>query len=196
MSDGRSSAAPDAMGVIAPRLTGAIIAGFDVHLREITFDCVDAVSGEVLRGRIGSSPLAVTQWVAQFSGREVHVAMEACTGWLFVARAVQDAGGIAHLAETVETRALRGRKRRAKTDRQDALWLRELLAEGRLPEAWIAHEHARQWRSRCHLRKALIDETLPVAAADPLSALPPRDPVQSSSTSCSTVDKSRKCPFS
>ena len=70
----------------------------------------------------------------------------------------QRAGGVAHLAETVETRALRGRKRRAKTDRQDALWLRELLAEGRLPESWIAPEHVRQWRSRLHLRKALIDE--------------------------------------
>jgi hypothetical protein len=62
-------------------------------------------------------------------------------------------GGVAHLAETVETRALRGRNRRAKTDRQDALWLRELLAEGRLPESWIAPEHIRQWRSRLHLRK-------------------------------------------
>jgi transposase len=65
---------------------------------------------------------------------------------------------VPHLAETVETRALRGRERRAKTDRQDALWLRELLAEGRLPEAWIAPEHVRQWRSRLHLRRALIDE--------------------------------------
>jgi hypothetical protein len=45
-----------------------------------------------------------------------------------------------HLAEPVETRALRGRKRRAKTDREDARWLRELLAEGRLPEAWIPPE--------------------------------------------------------
>ena len=27
-----------------------------------------------------------------------------------------------------------------------------------LPEAWIAPEHIRQWRSRLHLRKALIDE--------------------------------------
>ena len=84
--------------------------------------------------------------------------MEACTGWLFIARALEDVGAVAHLAETVKTRALRGRKRRAKTDRQDALWLRELLAEGRLPEAWIAPEHIRQWRSRLHLRKALIDE--------------------------------------
>ena len=155
MSDGMTSVA---VGVIVPWSAGAIIAGFDVRLRQITFDCLDAASGEVCRGRIGSSPSAVQGWVQQFSGREVHVAMEACTGWLFVARALEDAGAIAHLAETVETRALRGRKRRAKTDRQDALWLRELLAEGRLPEAWIALEHVRQWRSRLHLRKALIDE--------------------------------------
>ncbi len=33
-----------------------------------------------------------------------------------------------------------------------------MLAEGRLPESWIAPEHVRQWRSRLHLRKALIDE--------------------------------------
>ncbi len=158
MSDGMSSVVLDAWGVIAPRLADAIIAGFDVHLRQITFDCLDAARGEVTRGQIGSAPSPVQEWVRQFPGREVHVAIEACTGWLFVARAVEDAGAIAHLAETVETRALRGRKRRAKTDRQDALWLRELLAEGRLPEAWIAPEHVRQWRSRLHLRKALIDE--------------------------------------
>jgi hypothetical protein len=35
----------------------------------------------------------------------------------------------------VETRALHGRKRRAKTDREHARWLRELLDDGRLPEA-------------------------------------------------------------
>ena len=42
------------------------------------------------------------------------------------------------------TRALRGRKRRAKTDREDARWLRELLAEGRLPAAWIPSGRVRQ----------------------------------------------------
>ena len=65
---------------------------------------------------------------------------------------------MAHLAEPVETRALRGRKRRAKTDREDARWLRELLADGRLPEAWIPPEHVRQWRSRARLRHTLLDE--------------------------------------
>ena len=84
--------------------------------------------------------------------------MEACTGWLFVCDALVAAGAVAHLAEPVETRALRGRKRRAKTDREDARWLRELLAEGRLPEAWIPPAHVRQWRSRARLRHTLIDE--------------------------------------
>jgi transposase len=68
------------------------------------------------------------------------------------------AGATPHLAEPVETRALRGRKRRAKTDREDARWLRELLAEGRLPEAWIPPAHVREWRSRARLRHTLIDE--------------------------------------
>src|SRR3954463_14329442 len=79
-------------------------------------------------------------------------------GCVFVWAALGAGGGGAHLAEPVETRALRGRKRRAKTDREDARWLRELLADGRLPEAWIPPEHVRQWRSRARLRHTLIDE--------------------------------------
>ena len=55
-------------------------------------------------------------------------------------------------------RARRGNKRRATTDRQDARWLRTLLAEGRLPEAWIPPAHVREWRTRTRLRKALVDE--------------------------------------
>ena len=153
MSDGMSSVTQNAARVMPERFPGAIVAGFDVHLRQITFDCLDSLTGEVTRGRIAAIPAGVEEWVGRFPGRVVDVAVEACTGWLFVAQAVARAG-----AETVETRALRGRKRRAKTDRQDALWLRELLAEGRLPEAWIAPEHIRRWRSRLHLRKALIDE--------------------------------------
>jgi transposase len=54
--------------------------------------------------------------------------------------------------------ALRGKKRHAKTDRADARWLRTLLAEGRLPEAWIPPAHVREWRTQTRLRKTLVDE--------------------------------------
>jgi transposase len=136
----------------------AIVAGFDVHRRQITFDALDTDTGEVTRGRIDATPAAVRGWVRRFNGSEVRVAAEACTGWLFVCDALVAAGATPHLAEPVETRALRGRKRRAKTDREDARWLRQLLADDRLPESWIPPEHVRQWRSRARLRHTLIDE--------------------------------------
>ena len=136
----------------------AIVAGFDVDRAQITFDALDTATGEVMRGRIDATPVAVARWAERFAGQQIEVAVEACTGWLFVCDALAGAGVVAHLAEPVETRALRGRKRRAKTDREDARWLRQLLAEGRLPEAWIPPEHVRQWRSRARLRHTLIGE--------------------------------------
>ena len=163
MSDGMAPGGCDA-GVVSrtPFVMGAhpgaIVAGFDVHRRQITVDAVDTATGEVSRGQIESTPAAVEEWVAGFAGRVVHVAVEACTGWLFVSRALDRCGAIAHLAEPVETSALRGRKRRAKTDRADARWLRQLLCEGRLPEAWLPPEHVRQWRSRARLRNTLVAE--------------------------------------
>lgn len=116
MDDGMASIGPEpgtvtgepfALGV-AP---GTIVAGFDVH-RPTTVDALDTVTGEVWRGQIQSSEAAVVEWAAQFSGRVVHVAVEACTGWLFVDRALTQCGAVTHLAEPVETSALRGRKRR------------------------------------------------------------------------------------
>lgn len=129
----------------------AIVAGFDVHKAQITFDALDTQTGELHRGRIAAKPEAVREWVERFDDREVSVAVEACTGWLFVCEALGEAGAVAHLAEPAETRARRGPKRRAKTDRADARWLRTLLAEARLPEAWIPPAHVREWRTRTRL---------------------------------------------
>ena len=57
--------APFALGV-AP---GAIVAGFDVHRRQITFDALDIVSGELWRGQLESTPAAVEQWVRRCQPR-------------------------------------------------------------------------------------------------------------------------------
>jgi hypothetical protein len=76
-----------------------IVAGFDVHRAQITFDALDQETGELHRGRIAATPEAVRDWVGRFPEREVHVAVEACTGWLFVCQALEEKGAIAHLAE-------------------------------------------------------------------------------------------------
>jgi transposase len=137
----------------------AIVAGLDVHRAQITFDVLDERTGEVERGRIRATPEAVRRWAARFAGEEVHVAVEACTGWLFVCDALAEVGAVPHLAEPVETSALRGKKRRAKTDREDARWLRTLLCEGRLPEAWIPPAHVREWRTRARRYRRVRDDS-------------------------------------
>lgn len=136
----------------------AIVAGFDVHRAQITIDALDTVGGEVRGGRIAATREAVREWVERCGGGQVDVAVEACTGWLFVSEALAQAGAVAHLAEPAQVSALRGNKRRAKTDRADARLLRTLLEEGRLPEAWIPPAHVLEWRTRSRLRKTLIDE--------------------------------------
>jgi hypothetical protein len=55
----------------------AIVAGFDVHRAQITFDALDTETGEVTRGRVDSTPAAVARSAGRFIGREIHVAVEA-----------------------------------------------------------------------------------------------------------------------
>src|SRR5918997_6990363 len=51
-----------------------------------------------------------------------------------------------------------GPKRRAKTDRADARLLRDLLADGRLPESWIPPPQVLETRARLQLFKDLREQ--------------------------------------
>jgi transposase len=63
-----------------------------------------------------------------------------------------------HLAEPADTAAARGRKRHAKTDKTDCRHLRQLLAEGRLPECWIPPGHILECRALLELYNDLRGE--------------------------------------
>jgi transposase len=116
-----------------------IVGGLDIHRKQITFDYLDTVTGEVRRGQIAPADRAhLRAWLARFAGRgDVAFAVEGCTGWRYVAEELALAGCAAHVAEPADTAFARGRKRHAKTDKTDSRHLRQLLAEGRLPECWI-----------------------------------------------------------
>lgn len=53
---------------------------------------------------------------------------------------------------------MRGRKKRAKTDRADARLLRTLLLQGRFPESWIRPAHVLEIRNLGRLYCTLMDE--------------------------------------
>lgn len=137
----------------------SIIGGLDIHRKQITFDWVDHDTGEVGRGRIAPATREVfASWLGSLPAGDAAFAVEACTGWRFVVEQLVAAGFVAHLAEPADTAALRGRKRRAKTDRADAKHLRVLCEQGRLPESWIPPAHVLDLRELVRLRKTLNDQ--------------------------------------
>jgi transposase len=138
----------------------SIVGGFDVHRRQLTFDYIDTVTGEVRRGRVVPADRQhLRAWLARFAGQdEVHFALEGCTGWRYVTEELDAAGIIPHLAEPADTAALRGRKRHAKTDKTDSRHLRVHLAAGDLPECWIPPDHVLEARAVVRLYKDLLDE--------------------------------------
>jgi transposase len=134
----------------------SIVGGLDIHRQQITFDYVDTVTGEVTAGQItGADRRALAAWLRRRFGdlgdggedAGVEFAFEGCTGWRYVAEELTAAGVVAHLADPAETANLRGRKKRAKTDRADARHERDLLLQGRLPECWIPPEQVLEARA-------------------------------------------------
>jgi transposase len=133
--------------------------GLDQHRAQITADWVDTATGEISRARVvPADRTGVRRFLERFRGQQLEVALEATTGWRFVAEELQRMGAHAHLAEPAETAARRGTKKRAKNDRADARHLRELLMIGRLPESWIPPEHILDLRARVRLRHRLSEQ--------------------------------------
>jgi transposase len=138
----------------------SIVGGFDVHRRQLTFDYLDTVTGEVKRGRVVPADReSLRVWLGRFAGQDdVHFALEGCTGWRYVVEELLTAGIVPHLAEPADTAALRGRKRHAKTDKTDSRHLRVHLAAGDLPECWLPPDCVLEARAVVRLYKDLLDE--------------------------------------
>ena len=131
----------------------SIIGGLDIHRNQLTFDYLETQTGRWERGRIAPADRErLAGWLTRFdASTAVAFALEGCTGWRYVAEEMRKAGVHPHLAEPADTAALRGPKRRAKTDKADAKHLRELLEAGRLPECYIPPEPVLEWRAMLEL---------------------------------------------
>jgi transposase len=136
-----------------------MVGGFDVHRQQITFDYVDD-DGLVHWGQIRPATRKTLRgWLAAHCpDGDAEVALEGCTGWRYVSEELAAAGVGVHLGDPAEIAALRGPKKRAKTDRADAKLLRTLLLEGRFPESWVPPAHVLEIRTLGRLYCALMEE--------------------------------------
>jgi transposase len=133
--------------------------GLDQHRGQITAEWIETETGELSRARIAPAHREpVRRFLGRFRGAGLEVALEATTGWRFVVEELRAVGAGVHLAEPAETSALRGPKKRAKSDRADARHLRELLMVSRVPESWIAPDHILDLRARVRLRHTLSEQ--------------------------------------
>jgi transposase len=125
-----------------------LYAAIDIHKHAFQAAVLDPESGEVVEERFSADRESLARWAEPWRGRVSAVAIEATTGWRWVWRELVERGFEVRLAEPVQTRALLGRRRSAKTDRLDARWLARLLAKEMLPESWIPPAQIQELRDR------------------------------------------------
>jgi transposase len=135
-----------------------MVGAIDIHKRVLHAAVLDPESGELSDERFPATREALGDWALRFRTQLAVVAIEATTGWRWVCRELQAAGFEVRLADPGQAKALRGGRRRAKTDRLDARWLCHLLAKEMLPEAWLPPAEIQELRDRTRLRKALVDD--------------------------------------
>ncbi len=93
-SDARARVGAGGEGAAA----GVVVMGLDQHRAQITAEWLDTATGERGRQRVAPGDrIAVRQFLARFSGRQLEVALEATTGWRFVVEELEAVGAVAHL---------------------------------------------------------------------------------------------------
>ena len=137
-----------------------LYAGLDIHKAVFQAAVLDPDSGELSESRFEPSRERLTDWAMQWQGKLAAVAIEATTGWRWVARELQAHGFEVVWSIRGRASALRGRRRQPKTDRLDARWLALLLARELLSEceAWLPPAEIQRLRDRMRLRKALAGD--------------------------------------
>lgn len=134
---------------------GMLYAAIDIHKHVFLAAALDQASGEVVEARFPATREALAAWATEWDGKLAAVAIEATCGWRWAARELQARGIEVRLAEPAQARALKGKKRHAKTDRLDARWLAVLLAKEMLPGSWLPPEDIQRLRDLTRLRQAL-----------------------------------------
>jgi transposase len=84
---------------------------------------LDVESGETVERRFGATREELSDWAMPLQRRLAAVAIEATNGWRWVWRELSARGFEVRLVDPAQAKALRGRIKRAKTDRLDARWL-------------------------------------------------------------------------
>jgi transposase len=128
--------------------------GVDIHKRfsQVHVQCQDGST--VAETRLEhDDPEAIRDFFGGLT-EDVHVAVEATMGWMWLADELEQLGCTVHLTHQKRAKAIS--ESRLKTDKVDAETLCHLLRTGFLPEAYLAPPPVRDQRMRLRYRMALV----------------------------------------
>lgn len=136
-----------------------IVGGLDVHRQQITFDYLDN-DGLVHWGQTRPATRKTLRgWLAEHCpDGDGEFVLEGCTGWRYVSEELAAVGLGVHLGDLAEIAALRGPRKRAKTDLADARLVRTLQLAGGFPKSWVPPAHVVEIRTLGRLYCALMEE--------------------------------------
>src|SRR3954467_4621409 len=115
-----------------------MLAAIDIHKAVFQTAVLNPDNGEIVQHRFAASREALVGWIEERAGSLSVVAIQATTGWRWVARELQARGIEVRLCDPGQASALQGNRKRPKTDRLDARWLVLLLAPEPLPHPRVA----------------------------------------------------------
>ena len=128
--------------------------GVDIHKRFSQVHVQSQGGNPLAQARLDhDDPEGIRAFFASLEG-DVHVAVEATMGWMWLADELQALGCEVHLTHQKKARAIS--ESRLKTDKVDAETLCHLLRTGFLPEAYLAPPEVRDQRMRLRYRMALV----------------------------------------
>ena len=96
---------------------GTHYAAIDIHKTVFQAAVLDPATGEVASERFPAERRRLRDWAERWADKLEAVAIEATTGWRWVARELQALGLEVRLADPGRASALQGRRKQAKTDR-------------------------------------------------------------------------------
>jgi transposase len=129
--------------------------GVDIHKRFSQVHVQSQEGSTIARRRLEHDDLdSLRAFFSDLPG-EVHVAVEATMGWMWLADELEALGCCVHLTNQKKARAIS--ESHLKTDSVDAETLCQLLRTGFLPEAYLPSPHVRDLRMLLRFRMALVE---------------------------------------
>jgi transposase len=132
--------------------------GLDIHKKHTQASVKDENGKVIVNERFLSDVVAIDAFLDRLGAAEAKVVMEATGFYQYIYEAIEARGYQVVLAHPLKLKALTAG--RAKTDKNDAEMLAELLRIGAVPESYVPSKEVRELRDLTRHRESLVSEAV------------------------------------